>query len=546
MGEIALLVRPAFLYRTLVRIGPSRFVRTILMRLRQIMITTPLGPGDLRHAVSGLGRRGLARAVARGDFGEAIVLSARFDAFGGRLWNLLNASRVAAALGAQLRVYWPKRELDGISSAALVFDPEYLEKHRVDRVDLETCRNVTTWTLRDLAAVRKSKDTVWYEVRHRNSYFNKFDIATRGFRFQGLPTFAQAFESVRFHPDLERVRDAVMQLSRFDVAVHGRRGDIYSGDFRLGSHYVRKAIPLPLIDLILERYGGSGRALVVSNDDKRLRERLGCDVREIQIASDVLDVEDNELAQMFLDFCLLTRADRIVAGSSVFAILPALIGGGEVLPPEHALDTQSAASAVWEFVREATGTPDLEVALACTYLEDRLRETLSDSDRLELLGIAVEADLGNPSLVLAGTAECLGRGDEEAAERLFRRAVSAGVPEYSLRLVEHSFDIVRGVGFTAIDGGFLREPAWRTLEAAQERIPWAAFYVGLHRMALGQQEGARASLQRAMSLKEVDAVSEAWELHLRTRGMDPTPGGSGFSTGPGPEELNPRSGVDEE
>jgi hypothetical protein len=296
-----------------------------------------------------------------------------------------------------------------------------------------------------------------------------------------------------------------------------------------------------VIDLLLDRFAECGRVLLISNDATRLRDRLGRDADEVLVASDVLDVGGDEHAQMFLDFCILTSAERVIADASVFAILPALIGGGEVLSPEAVLDGRRVVEAVWGFVREEGGRPDLEVGLACSFLEDRLGPELSDRERDELLDLAVAADPKNPTFVLARTAALLRRGDERSAEELLEGAASAGLPEYCLRLVEHSFDIVRGVGFTAIDGGFLKATDWTTLENAEMRSPWVAFYVGLHRMAQGHGERAAGSLKRAATLRDLAAAHAALALNARSQELAVTPSGVGFSNAPASEDMNPRA-----
>ena len=529
------LGRPVRLLRTLSRIGPTQFVRTGLQRLRQEALTRSVRSIFIRSD-STLSGRALARAIENGEFGQSQILSARFDAFGGRLWNLLNAMRVADALGAQVRFYWPMRPLDGIGPAEEVFAAGFLHEHRVEAVDLPSLRNVRTWTDEDLAHLRGSSEMVWYEAKHRDPAFNKFDIATRGFRFKRIPTYQDAFASLRLHPALECVREAVEGLDRFPVGVHARRGDVYRGDFRLGGQGARKAIPLPIVELLLERAPGDGSTVLISNDAARIRDRLRVDAERVLIASEVLDAAGSELEQMFLDFCLFTRCDEVFAGTSVFAIIPTHIGGGRAVPPDDVLNPATIRVAVTEFVEREAGHPDLEVALACTYLQDRFRAELSEQERDHLLGVAVKADPENPGLLVAQAARHFRRGRDALAEELFERARTSGAPEYAIRLTEHSLDISRGVGFAAIDGSFLDPRDWDTIEDHSDGGPWAAFYLGLRCLALGDRERAASLLDVAMHLPENAAPAAARELLAQSEGLTPAASGQGLSNAPGVDE----------
>jgi hypothetical protein len=527
---------PKNILRTLRRIGPKRFARTAHARLRRWII----GIMPVHSSGAGQGPRfsggSLQRAIRSGEFAECRILSAKFDAFGGRLWNLLNAARVAEALGAQLRFYWPMRPMDGIRPADAVFDASYLERHELTVVDLGTLRNVRTWTPGDLAYLRGTDRMIWYEAKHRDPDFDKFDVAARGHRFKELPTYAEAFRSIRFSPGLERVRSAVDGVERLALAVHVRRGDVYRGDFRLGGQGVRKAIPLPIVGLILGRLLEGERAVLISDDDARIRDRLGVDPSRVLISSEVLDWNGDDLERTFRDFCLFTRCDRVIAGSSVFAVIPTLIGGGLLESPDETFDSSHVRTVVTEFVEREAGRPDLEVALACVFLEDRFRGRLTESERDRLLAIAVEADPENPGLVVAQAARLIRLGHVEAAQALFERTATGGAAEFALRLTKHSLDIVRGVGFTAIDGSFLETRDWETMESAIASVPWAAYYVGLRLLALGDRDRARSALASAAQALNHVALRAALDLFERSEGLTPTPAGLGLSNGPSEDE----------
>jgi hypothetical protein len=460
---------------------------------------------DAAHRRAGLHQDAIESGARTGAFADGTVVTAKFDAFGGRIGDILNGMRVAEALGARFRFHWPDRDLPGIRPANEVFEEAFLRDHLVIDAPLGNHTVVRCWRLEHLAALRRG-GTVWYQSKH-DCGEGKFNPTAQGFRFPGLMTFEEAFHRLPLHPRLAAVRDWSRSLPSFDVAVHVRRGDIFAGDLRIGGGYVDKMIPIPLLERIVERSAPEdGRVLLVGNELEPVRARLRS-LGRFSIPTDfeypaepAADLDD------LRDFCMLARARRVIAGQSIFAFIPARIGGSTLEDPETLLPDEEAATALLDFVRAHRGSPDLEVALTCEYYRWRFGGEASPEILAELHAIALEADPSNPTYVLRGVAEALRTGDGEGARAMLEDAARTELPETIVRMTRCDLDIERGVGLVNIWGGFLTAGHRETLLRSAAASPWLAFLVAAEEAASGRFVAAARTLGLAGPILDEPAV----------------------------------------
>ncbi len=474
--------------------GSLEAARVVLAaRIRRLCV----GVEDRWYCRRGLSPSGLRALIEAGAFRDSTILTAKFDAFGGRFGDILNGWRVAQALGAEYRFYWPERALPGIRSAADVFSEDFVAKHALESVRLSQYRVVRFFRLRDLAAMAGRNVVLWYQSKSDELGAGKFNVATRGFQIPGLMTPGDAFAQIPLSPRLAAVREQVRSLPPFDIAVHVRRGDIYEGDFRLGGSYVDKALPLPVVERLLAGLESGSRILLVGNDLERVRSRLSNDAA-VHVPSELSgplpsgsDIDD------FFDFCLLARSRRLVAGHSVFALIPSRIAGVRLELPTDLVSREELIDALLRFVRAAPRAVDLEVALACEYLRSEYGESLSEADLEELVEISRFSDPSNPVYVLRSFTVRYRRCGGPAAAEVLRSAVDLGVPELCVRLLRQELDLQQGVGFASIWTGFLTEEDRSTLVSAACEDGWAAFYAALDVAARGDFVRARVVLDLA-------------------------------------------------
>ena len=486
--------------------------------------------GSLWWDFVGLRDGRIDRLIRSGAFADGTVLTARFDGFGGRFGDVLNGWRVATALGARFRFHWPDRELTGIRDSRTVFAPEFVAAHLGTSADLQNARQVQTLHRRDLWWFHRGQGRIlWFDSVGKRPFFEKFTVVTEEFSLPSMRTMGEAFAAIPLSPRLDRVRTWASSVAPFDVTIHVRRGDILDGDFRFGGAYANKAIPIPLIEMLLRDVADDARVLLVGNGLDEVRRRLGAP-GSVVVPDDLEcpgegapDVDD------FKDFCLITRSRRLVAGRSVFALIPAHVAGIVPQPAADVLDRRSAVDVLLAFVRahREKGSTDLEVALACEYLRSEHGEQLTAEELDELVDIARVADPTNPVYPLRRAAVHHRHGAGSEAHDVLVAAAGSGVPELCLRLLRHEFDLGIGVGLARIWGGFLSEEDRDSLRAAADHDDWAAFYAALDLAANGRLEVGRALLERIASTLPHDAVGEALDVFSRiASSAGPTAGGS--------------------
>ncbi len=448
----------------------------------------------------GLGPSGLPQLIEAGAFRGATILSARFDGFGPRFGEVLNGWRVAQALGARYRFYWPERAVLGIRPAGHVFSEGFIADHALESVRLSHYRDVRFFRLRDLAAMASHDVVLWYRSKDSELGTGKFNVASRGFQIPGLMTHSEAFAQIPLSPRLSVVREWAQSLPSFDLAIHVRRGDIYEGDFRFGGPFVDKALPLPVVERLLAGLESGSRILLVGNDLERVLTRLPSGVA-FHVPSEFSlhlplgpDIDD------FLDFCLLARSKRIIAGHSAFALIPSRIAGVRLELPGDSVPREELIEVLWRFVLASPRIVDLEVALACEYLRNEYGESLSERELDELVEIGRLSDPSNPVYVLRSFTVSYRRSGGSVAAEALRSAVDHGVPELCVRLLRQELDLQQGVGLTRIWTGFLTEEDRSTLMSAAGHDGWAAFYAALDVAARGDLVRAREVLALAPNI----------------------------------------------
>lgn len=463
--------------------------------------------------VRGFDTSGAARRAGRGGFARGVVLTARFDGFGGRFGDILNGWRVAEALGSEFRVYWPDRDLSGIRPARFVFGPAFCDAHLVDTVRLANFTKVSSIRRRDLHRLSRG-GLLWFDSVGRRAFVEKFTVATEDVDIPGMMSMSEAFMRIPLSERFDRVREWAQEVPPFDLAIHLRRGDIFDGDFRFGGEYANKALPLPLADRLLRGLESDARVLLVGNDLERVRSRLGAKANVLVPADLACPGDDGADVVDFKDFCLLARSRRIIAGRSVFALVPSHIAGVRLEFPGDAIEAKGAVSDLLWFIREraVAGGADLEVSLACEYLRCEYNDQLTPAIMTELVEAARAADPSNPVYVLHRAAGLFRSSRDDDARHVLEEAADLGVPELCVRLLRHEFDLEPGVGLSRIWGGFLGELEREALCVASETDAWAAFYAALDSAVHRGLDQARELLEKSSVQLKHPAVASAREV----------------------------------
>jgi hypothetical protein len=376
---------------------------------------------QLRHGATeapavlrGFSGRGLRRRVARGDFAEREILAWRPYGFGSRMGELLNAWRVATALGARFVFHWPPEPLFDVDEVEAVFDPDFIAAHHLPTLDIEQFGYLSTTIepsdLRRLAAGmdRGARMAERYEVVMKA-------------RELDLPSFQEAFSAVAFHARLERIRTAVVEGPPIGIAIHVRRWDLSRPESRFGGAVSPKQMPVALIERVVEqfRHEEAGEVLLLGNDPAFVRH-LATDLGARTAADLIPLVSGSPQGDAFRDFCLLARAQSVLGGESAFARVAQLVAGSRVIRPEEAISAEETRRLLWSSAVEPDPVRPLEATLASDHLFQRRDLILTASEEIALLERTLEVDPDDPTRWLGLIIRLVRVGDSDGASRVMR------------------------------------------------------------------------------------------------------------------------------
>lgn len=380
------------------------YVRGAVVRVRDAAAQVPA-------VLRGFSGPRLQRRIASGGFGDREILAARPTGFGSRIGELLNAHRVASALDARLVLHWPAAPSYDVGPPEAVFDPHFVASHHLPTLAPEAFGRLTTTI--EPSDLRRLAEGPHRGARMVERYV--VDVRVPGLE---LPSHREAFEAVRFHPDLERIRAAVGSSPRVGLAVHVRRPDLAFPTSRFGGRFSSKQTPMALVERLVRILPRDprDRVLLIGNDGSLLgeaAERIGADTPDSIVGLP----EGSSDRQAFRDFCLLARAGAVLGGTSAFARVAQLIAGSRVVRAEDMLPSDETRELLWTAVMRGDPGRPLEGALACDHLFQRRDIPLTLADEVALLERTVELDPEDPTRWFGLLVRRARQGDRTGAER---------------------------------------------------------------------------------------------------------------------------------
>lgn len=437
----------------------------------------------------------LQGAVGAGAFRDVEFLAVRGDGFGPRLGEMLNAWRIARALSGRFVFAWPETGADGAEPPAAIFSERFIARHLLTGPELAEFRGVATWRIADLVALKDgiSRGARISSKSNQNGA-GKFAVVAKDFDFPAMPTMADAYWAIELTPRLEEIRRGIRDgWEGSAAAIHVRRGDVVTGDHRLGGRYAKKALPAPLVRELAHRLGSGRTTLVVGNDLAHTLSML--DGLAVVTPAQVSPVPCETLVeQMVRDITAISCADVTVAGKSMFARAGALIGGKDPVAAHVVVPKAEARRIILDSLRkpEASGSLGIEASLSCEYVRNVLTARRDRSLDRELLGLARRADPTNPSYVVAMGAVLARNRQFTAAQELFESALGeVGLMGACVRLFRAKLDFGPGAHWGLLTNpiGFLRMEDWDLLEANVGEVPAARPFLAAQRS--GNQDGDR-------------------------------------------------------
>jgi hypothetical protein len=445
--------------------------------------------------------RQIQRMINRGDFADCSVVALRDrSGIGVRLRLILGAMIIAEAFGAKFKFHWPLRSSDGIYPVQDMFDGNFVEKYHLPVADsMKSLTVISKLNLFHVAFLRKNDGLPVSVITKRDSFTDAGQLYTDDFDLQFM-TLSDAVRRLRFHSEIERVRDYVDSiLPRFNLAIHLRRGDIAISHARIGGSFAGKCLPLPLVRELVARVGSDKNILLVGQDNITI-QHVKAKLRVHTIDEFTYPGEKTPLKDDMFDFFALTKCDAVIGGRSNFSLFAAQVGGSRRLAWRDFIRPDELKNILMRYIEQPTiGDKPIEVALASEFARHEVPELLTVCDIDFLLSRATESDPENPVYPLRVAADFLRKSDQKTASQILSDATKRGALKTTLSVAEHSRISHPDVGFKRLvrSKGFLRQSDWSVLEDHSSKIPWVDYYLAMRAVSQGDETTALRYFQLA-------------------------------------------------
>lgn len=241
--------------------------------------------------------------------GQLIFFANRTDGFGERMRAILNAMNLAKQYSGNFYFYWQDTittDFQVIDAPKTVFDVDFMKKHI-----LSYNKSVNLINISDVKEMSFEK-------------LKKYDgILVQ----QGNSSFKDVFNDVGFSNQLlcaKQVAESIT-FSQKVVAIHLRMGDIVYGRWHHSNIFYYKVIPIYVVPKLIEKFKNAGFDVVIFGQDDNFGQYVS-KLYDVFYVDDLIDSEFNELQRAFFEIILMSRCEKIIAETSGFSTLAALIG----------------------------------------------------------------------------------------------------------------------------------------------------------------------------------------------------------------------------
>lgn len=359
-----------------------------------------------------------------------VVLCGRNDGIGDRIKALLNSMIISEAAGGRFLFHWPALDR--------VFDAQFLQMPPVERMfssSFIAAHHITAARLRSLAPTTLSRDLREFAGLSLQDLRGVY-IAQGGERLRpgshigpltiSADCYQRAFKRLEFSAEIESAFDAARgaEIPEGAVALHIRSGDLVYGEYRYFGTLESKVIPLEIAEFLLR--SKLETKFVVFCQDRDILNRVKM-LPNVIIPDDLLGGRTLDPVQSILfEISLMSRCKRIIAGSSAFAALAALISGNELeaitthLTAQTCIDVAMSSS---ELTTDLPGVSRQQRAMTAWWVIVTFADTLVSPQELQLVRHARAMDPVNPQYWLHEAALHIGADDVAELERVLYLAV---------------------------------------------------------------------------------------------------------------------------
>lgn len=251
-------------------------------------------------------------------------------------------------------------------------------------------------------------------------------------RFMGKDVFARAFATIEFSDSVTSALRSGLQVecARDAVAIHMRAGDIIYGKHRLSDQFVSKVVSYRVATAIANTYRADGQSVLLFGQDEELGRAIGRSTGAIWAPDLAPGSTPPPLWQAMFELGLMQQCRTIVAGSSGFPEIAALISGALLIDPANILGRSGVINALGTPSGEAVETAASDLQKSFTYWSAvyRILHGPDPDYRLasESIAKAIKLDPDNKFYKLVGAITRYGEGSFAEAERILSEIQADG------------------------------------------------------------------------------------------------------------------------
>lgn len=355
---------------------------------------------------------------------DGIVWAQNTDGLGERLRAVLNGIALADRLGMPFRLSWEilRDSIAGdhsILPAREFFSEEFCDLYLEERDALEGRSTLLLEEFSDEQdAARSEPFNIIVTQTHLQTQARPIFAGT-----SVAPILEEAFAKISFSDKIEAAREAAYSadLPPDMTALHLRAGDVVYNIYRMTDQFHGKVTPYPLAIEICDRLCGEGKTPLLFGQDEALMEYLA-EHHGARLASEFVpsNGEYSPAEKAMFDIFLMSRCNRILAGTSGFAILSSWLGQCKIDNPRSFFPPEEAVNLIDRHV--FSGSEDERIskeqrAFACRSAFLFAKEKLASEEPFwRLLKKGFTLDPANDHLALTLACSYFAAGDVESAD----------------------------------------------------------------------------------------------------------------------------------
>lgn len=244
-----------------------------------------------------------------------------------RLLALLQARRVASAIGADYGFLWPETDFPeqdkhNVGDPALIFSAPYLDRHLVPAAKVQSCVPI-------LAHAKTPLDELVAEARGPGILLVERPLPVALPNEADLPSNADLFDAIDWTEPVRQAMAAARELpiDPASAAIHIRGGDILHGTCSNSGTYAHKAVSVFEIEALAGRLAKEGRPVWLIGQEPDLIAHVvatNSAARSLDQTRQALGLSD--VAAVFFDVIAMSRMAEVYSGRSGVAHLACQLG----------------------------------------------------------------------------------------------------------------------------------------------------------------------------------------------------------------------------